>query len=265
MSLEEDILIQDFLKNKLSEKERDEVLLRIENDVVFGDKVRFEEQLLLNLNEKEWSISENSNHDEVEVYEKLLRDKSSQELKNTLQEVNTYYQAKHKKNKLWWLSYASVAAIALIIGVSIFLSSKTSSQELYANYINLSELPSLVERGKTDHKIFIQAQKAFEAKEYDKVLEALTKGVDTIQNNKATMYLYIGISQMELGKFNEAEKTLTRLIKSNLMDAPKGKWYKALLFLKQDDIAKAKEILLEITSSQNNYKYIQAKELLEAL
>ncbi|WP_109301938.1 tol-pal system YbgF family protein [Aquimarina sp. AU474] len=265
MSLEEDILIQDFLKDKLSEKERNEVLFRIENDEIFRDKVNFEQQLFLNLNEKEWSVSKNTGHDEVEVYEQLLRDKSSQELKETLQEVNADYQAKQKKNNRSWWSYAGIAAVALIIGVTVFLSSNTSSQELYANYINLSELPSLVERGKTDHKIFIKAQKAFETKQYDKVLGILANDLDTIQNNKATIYLYIGISQMELGKFNEAEKTFTRLTKSNLIDAPKGKWYMALLFLKQNNTAKAKEILREIMASKNNYKHDQAKELLELL
>ncbi len=265
MSIEEDILIQKFLKNTLSEKEKEEVLLRIENDKHFRDKVNFEKQLIFNLNDTEWSISSTTSHSEIDEYEKLLRSESTRALKKTLHNVNAEYQLKQKKGNKSWLLYTGVAVILVIIGLSIFSPFKTSPDELYANYLDLSELPSLVDRGNSEQKLLIKAQKLFEAKEYDQSLRILENELSTIEKNKAAIYLYTGISQMELEQFDKAEISFNTLIESKLIDSPKGKWYKALLFLKKNELSKAKKILLQITESSSNYKFKEASELLSKL
>ncbi|MDY8135721.1 hypothetical protein [Aquimarina sp. 2201CG5-10] len=263
MSLEEDILIQKFLKNKLSEKERNEVLLRIENDEVFCEKVNFEKQLILNLNDNEWSISTNTNHPEVTEYEELLQSQSTQELKSTLEKVNSDYQNKRKKT---WFLYSSAAAIIIIIGLTIFSSINTSTDTLYAEYSNFSELPSLVDRGNNEERaLLIDAQKFFETKEYDQALHILTTNFNDPQDNKAAIFLYTGIAQMELERYDAAEKTFNTLINSKLIDVPKARWYKALLFIKKSEISKAKEVLSKIARSPSNYKYKEASELLDQL
>ncbi len=267
MSTEEDILIQDFIKNKLSEKERNELLQKMEHDESFREKVNFEKQLYLNLNDNEWSLSKDKNHSEVKEYEKLLKDESTLALKNTLHNVNSEYQKTQNKSSKFWLLYASIAVVIFLIGVFIFSPNKTiPTNELYVNYLKLSDLPSLVDRGKTDQILSTEAQKLFEAKQYDKTLDILiNNGFEDVQKNKATIYLYIGISQMELNQFSKAEKTFDKLIHSKLMDAPKGTWYKALLYIKQNKIERAKEILSEIAKTPNNYKSKEASELLNLL
>ncbi|WP_405206779.1 hypothetical protein [Aquimarina sp. LLG6339-5] len=265
MSIEEDILIQKFLKDRLSEKERNEVLLKMETDSDFREKVNFEKQLLLNLNENKWSISTNHELPEVKEYEALLKSESTEELKNTLDKVNTEYQNIQKKKPRLWFLYSGAAIILLLIGITIFSPFKDSPQELYVSYLDVSELPSLVDRGSSEQKSLIQAQKLFEAKEYSQSLDILEKELSTMQKNKATIYLYTGISQMELGQFTKAEISFNALIESKLIDAPKGTWFKALLFVKQNDIEKAKELLSEIAQSSNNYKSKEASELLDQL
>lgn len=44
-----------------------------------------------------------------------------------------------------------------------------------------------------------------------------------------------------------------------------GLWYKALLYLKAGETENAKIVLLQIQESSSNYKYKEAKELLEKL
>ncbi|WP_025663704.1 tetratricopeptide repeat protein [Aquimarina megaterium] len=265
MSIDEHILIQDFLNNKLTEKERDLVLSRMENDKDFREKVNFEKQLFLNLNDSEWSISSNTSHSEIDEYEVLFRSESTQTLKNTLHIVNSKYQLQQKKRSQSWFLYAGIAVILIIIGLTIFSPFKTSTNELYANYINLSELPSLIDRGNSEQKLLIKAQKLFEAKEYDQSLSILEQQLSTAQKNKAIIYLYTGISQMELGQFDKAEISFNTLIENKFIDSPKGKWYKALLFLKKNDVSKAKNILFQITESSSNYKFKEASELLSKL
>lgn len=266
MSIEEDdILIHNFLRNNLSEKERKEIMLKMEEDETFREKVNFEEQLLLNFNTSEWSISKNSDHPQVREYEDLFRDKSANKLKETLRKTNAKYQETQKPKTKSWLLYSGIAAITVLIGITLFSPSKTSTQELYTSYLSTSDLPSLVDRGNTSQQQLIRAQKLFEAKKYDQTLTILTNDLPEPQKNKAAIYLYTGISQMELGKYHEAEKTFDRLIESPLIDAPKGRWYKALLYIKNKESKKAKGMLLEITKSSTNYKFKEATELLEKL
>ncbi|MFD2562485.1 tetratricopeptide repeat protein [Aquimarina rubra] len=265
MSIEEDILIQNFLRDTLSEKERNEVLLRMENDNDFREKVNFEKQLLLNLNENKWSVSRNQELPEVKEYEALLKSESTQTLTDTISAVNYEYQLKQNSGNQSWLLYTGIAVILFVIGLTIFSPFKASPEELYVSYLDVSELPSLVDRGNSEQKSLIQAQKLFEAREYRQSLDILEKELSIMQKNQATIYLYTGISQMELGQFNKAEISFNALIESKLIDAPKGKWFKALLFLKQNSIEKAKELLSEIAKYPNNYKSKEASELLDQL
>ncbi len=265
MSLEEDILIQKFVRNELSERDRKEILLKMKEDHSFHEKVKFENQLFLNFNSKEWNAIENNDSHEVKAYEVLFREKASQDLKETLSKVNERYQNSQKSTaKFWWLS-ASVAIILILLGTTLFLSRKTHSQELYANYLDLSDVPSLVDRGSNDSRLLIKAQRLFDAKEYEKALQIFINNYKNPEQNKSAIYLYTGIAQMELNKYKEAEKTFDQLYKSDLLDAPKGIWYKALLFIKKNDISKAKEILLIISNSKNHYKKKEARNLLKML
>lgn len=263
MNIEEDILIQNFLKKNLSQQENDKILHRMKVDNDFYEKVKLEEQMFLNFNNDEWNIHTNTNHSDIKEYEKLLRDETTQTLKNTLNKVNQDYQQKQVKPYVSWLQYAGIAAVLIIIAVTIFWPSRVSTDQLYADYIDLSELPSLVNRGENDKNAgLIQAQKLFEEQNYDAVLSILQK---EIPKNKSTTYLYTGISQMELNKFEEAAKTFDQLINSKLIDAPKGKWYKALLFIKTNKLSQARDLLLELTNNSNNYKFEEATKLLKEL
>jgi len=55
------------------------------------------------------------------------------------------------------------------------------------------------------------------------------------------------------------------LSKSNLMDASKGLWYKALVFLKIDDKIEAEKALNQIVENETNYNFNEAKALLKKL
>ncbi|WP_378173571.1 tol-pal system YbgF family protein [Aquimarina sp. SS2-1] len=265
MSIEEDMLIQNFLKDTLSKKERSEVLLKMENDNDFREKVNFEKQLLLNLNESEWSISTNHELQEVKEYEALLKSESTKVLTDTISAVNHEYQLKQNRGSQSWLLYTGIAVILVLIGFTIFSPFKATPEELYVSYLDVSELPSLVDRGSSEQKSLIEAQKLFETKEYDEVLDILINGIDGNTKNRAIVYLYTGISQMELNQFDSAEKTFDELINSNLIDAPKGTWYKCLLYLKQNKTEKAKKLLSEMVKYPNGYKHKEALELLDKL
>ena len=262
MSQKEDILIEQFLKGALSKAEEEIFLKRMENDTKFKKKVVFEKQLRDSLSEEDWSFAKNKTPD-VEAYSEIYKSAEIQQLKHVIRDSNSIYQQPKNTNSRKWFLYASAAVIALLVYISIFKPS-TSSQELYATYIEDTNLPSFISREDSNENHLIRAQQFFEDKNYEKALVIFKKKLKNSSKPEAALYLYTGIAQMELDEFETAEKTFDILIHSDLIDASKGIWYKALLYLKTDRI-EASKLLLEKISQEKLFNAVKAAELLKKL
>ena len=154
--------------------------------------------------------------------------------------------------------------IILLIAIVPFVNNPSSSTELYTSYINTTELPSLSIRGNENKDIRTKAQHLFEQKKYKEALVIFNNELDLSKKQTATVYLYMGIAQMELNQFEKAAHTFDALINSGLMDAPKGNWYKALLYLKMEKTEDSK-VILNIISNKKLYNNQQADALLNEL
>ncbi|NQY27907.1 MAG: hypothetical protein HRT69_00375 [Flavobacteriaceae bacterium] len=262
MNINDDILIEKYLDNTLSAQEKEIVVTRMENDPIFKEKVSFEKQLLDTFSKEKWSFIENTNATSVQEYSELF--KKEGKLKQVLKEAKTNYNAPKKKTNFNWYLYASAAMIVLLIAIVPFVNKSSSSTELYASYLNTTELPSLSIRGNENKDVRTKAQHLFEQKKYKEALVIFNSELDLSKKQTATVYLYMGIAQMEINQFEKAVHTFDALINSGLMDAPKGHWYKALLYLKMKKIKDSKVILNSI-SSKKLYNYQQANDLLKAL
>ncbi len=258
MSLEEDILIEKFLRGELSEKEHAKFLNRLENDPLFHEKVTLESQLSSFLDDNDWYSLQNENPAEVKAYEEIIASDEITELKAILKDINAKQQKANTTKRINWPLYASAALIALIVSLYLIMRPSVTSEKLYSEYISLSDLPSLVVRSTTTNTDLIEAQKLFEAKNYSEALYIFRKNID--QKN-STVLLYKGISEMQLDKFQEAENTFKALSNSDYIDAEKGYWYRALLNLKRDSIKQVKTLLHTITSN----KYYNSNKALELL
>ena len=260
MSLEEDILIERFLKNELSETENNDVLERIGSDALFREKILFEQQLFETLDENNWSFAKNTDPSEAKDFENLFKSNEIKNIKKSIAKANEKFKKKKSSTFKKWPLYSSAAVIALLISVYLFNPKNQTSEEIYLSYITTTGLPSIINRGEENKfaQLF-QAQRYFENKEYSSAINLLSEEFKNYSNN-SNIYLYLAISQMELNQFQEAEKTLDSLINSNLIDAEKGYWFKSLLFLKSKKIQKAKATLSIII--KNNYFNSKKSEIL---
>lgn len=255
MKITEDILIEKYLRNQLSKEELTSFNKRFNLDTLFKEKVKLEKQLSQSLNENQWSAIDNSPL--LNEYKEVFKSKEISSLKEQLKEENAIYQNSFKKK---FLTYYLVASI-LVFFISIsFLLQKESSQKLYSTYLNQTELNSFITRGDNKNEL-IEAQTFFENKDYAKALTIFEKAILNKKNVSSNLYLYIGITQLKLDKTEKALSTFNALIHSDLLDAPKGYWFKALLYLKDEDTKKSKEILNEIVEKKL-YNYQKAKKLL---
>ena len=260
MNLEDDILIERFLRNELSEEEKQTFLDRLDTDAEFREHFAMEKQLSESLDDNSWSFVEERDLEEVVEYESLFKTEETKNIKQAILKAQGDYQNSQKPSKNWFL-YVAAAVVVVLFSVLMFNNSPKSNNDLFASYFNESDLLSLVDRAGYD-SIFNIAQTSFENEEYNNVVKSLSPIVDTVQN--ANAYLYLAISQIELDSYSDAEKTLDKLIESNLLDNQKGYWYKSLLFLKSNQIEKSKKELERII--QNSYYNSQrAEELLKEL
>ncbi|KAB1154501.1 hypothetical protein F7018_13270 [Tenacibaculum aiptasiae] len=264
MNLEDDILIERFLRKELSNEERTNFLKRIEIDEAFKECFLLEKRLLESFNDNDWSFAQNITSKEVEEYTELFRSEKGVSLKNTISEVNAIYkkESQSKKRKLFYIS-GIAATIVLLIVINLFKEDNNST-DYYNEYIMLNELPSFINRGEASEiKKLVSAENYFKKKEYKEVLSNLNK-ISNLKLKDGNYYVYKGISLIELKKYDKAEKTLDTLISGDLLDAQKGYWYKSLLFIKANQLDKAKKELKFII--ENNYfKHKEAKELLTKL
>ena len=260
--MEDDILIDNYLKGLLSENELKSFLERLELDAEFKEQFKLEEQLFNSLNEDSWSFVEQKDS-EVNEYSKLLENDDLQNLKKTLNRVNTEYKESSNKKRKFSFYYLAAASIAILICLSIFLNQDQNNQQLVNDYLDTSSFPSFVSRGETSTDDLISAQQFFENEDYQKSLDIFIPVIETDKAN-GPVYLYTGIAQMKLEQYVNADTTFNKLINSNLLDAQKGHWYKALLYLKQDKVEDSKAILESIISN-SYHNHSKAKALLETL
>lgn len=263
MQFKDDILIENFLIKQLSKEEKTVFLKRLATDISFKEKFEFEKQLFEILNEEDWNFQSNTNSNEINAYLDVIRSDEIVNLKNQLKKENEIYKKNITKKTNPLFLYA-VASIVLLFSVFYVLKlNKPSTETLYASYLEKTEFTSLITRGENTKELS-KAQVYFDNKDYKKALLIFEK---LIQNKKllsGSLYIYTGVSQMELNQFDKAEKTFDNLIQSDFLDAEKGYWFKALLYLKEKNIEKSKMLLNKIVIN-NWYQYEEAKKLLNEL
>jgi tetratricopeptide (TPR) repeat protein len=267
MNIENDILIEKFLRNELSQEERNDFLERIETDADFREQYLMEKQLFETLDETNWSFMDDVDTKELREYEELYRSDEIQNLKAVIQNVATESKdSSLSRSKI--IGFISGFAAAVVIGFILlkpmFVDSKLNSGELYAEYAALNNLPSFVERGDNpEQNLLIEGEEFFDAKNY---ADATKKFYQFLKKEKniSSVYIYIALAETELSNYTEALNILNQLKDSDLIDAEKAFWYKSLVYLRSKDISKAKKELNFIVSN-SLFNKEKAKELLEKI
>ncbi len=265
MSLQEDILIENYLKDILSESEKKDFNERMQNDAAFKEKVLFEKKLSKTLDQNDWSFVESDKSNDIKDVEEVFKSEEVQEIKKSILIAQNEFKKSQKNNKnIIYLAVASIALLFSAYSLFVTVNKPYTSSELYAKYINSTELYSSVSRGSNEsQKKLIIAESYFREEKYFEALPIFKKILNSEKDN-AQLYIYTAISQIELNKFREAEAVLNNLIKTDLIDAEKGYWYKSLLYLKMNKLSETKSELQFII--ENDYfKSKEAKELLSKI
>jgi len=263
MTLQDQENIIAFLRNELSEFKRQKFLDSLTNNQELAHEFELHKKLFESLGKNTWSEATQNNLD----YQELLAIAKSEQI-SELRHILEATSAKHKMSSNWkvfkkW-KLLSVAALTLaLVGIFSIFDSNPNYQELFEQYEQKSSVTSTIERGKSQSDIEVQIETAYRKKEYRKaVILTHSLSLDTITN--ASIFLYLGDSYTKLNEYSKAIHTFDQLIGSNLLDAQKGYWFKALTYLKMEDPSNIRATL-EYIIANKLYNDWLAEELLRKI
>ncbi|MFD0835082.1 tetratricopeptide repeat protein [Mariniflexile aquimaris] len=237
------ILFENYLLGELSKEETIAFETRIETDPKFKESFNTYKELT--------SFLEN----------KFENEAASTAFQTNLKNISkTYFDKQESPVKSIkfkpWLS-AAAASVVLLISIVLFNNLSTPVYSDYANYDSIS----LTVRGEQD-ALLHTAENAFNAKDFAKAEEAF-KSLMVLDKDNVELQFYRGVANVELNKFETAEKLLLSLSKGQSVYKNKAKWYLALSNLKQEEYDECIEILKTIPEDAEEYK--QAQKLIKKL
>jgi len=155
-----------------------------------------------------------------------------------------------------WIGAAAAIGL-LLLSIAFWPSSQS---KLFYEYAGYEDLPSMTQRSTENDLSKIESE--FKNENYESVLELIN---DVPVNEKhPNVFLYESLALAEKGQFDQAHNRIDEFIGSEFMDAEQGYYYKALLFVKQKENNKAKDILSDIVEQGMPFQQ-EASELLKRL
>lgn len=168
------------------------------------------------------------------------------------------------------ISTSVAASIILLFAIGFNLFNPfgiSSSQEIYNNYYS-KYLAVCTNRSTIDIGLnSFYTRTAFEAYQNNKYDLAKQNFELVLQEDTTNMMLifYLGICNMELGKYEEAELLFLDLVKDeNHLFWEQSYWYLSLNYMAQDKKKEAKFYLIQI-ENQRMCRYNEAKKILKLL
>ncbi|WP_103068342.1 tetratricopeptide repeat protein [Aquimarina sediminis] len=265
--------IETYLSGLMNDSEKEAFELKMASDPKLDEEIQIHRSVASAIGEKEWVLQkEGDNREEIDKIKNLKRGKVYSEIEKKIQEVGSQYSdesERKKKNILFYYIGAIAAVIAILLLVQYFDNSPTTTETLYVEYCDWSELPSLVMQSDVNNEIE-EGERLFTNKHYEEAIIVFSQIVnrqaeDNVIDNRAHALSYLGASYLEIGDYQNALKTFDSLLQKDFLDSSKGYWYKALVYIKMGDKEKAKKELLLTLKKETNYNYDKAKELLKKL
>lgn len=258
--------IEAYISGSMSTEDAQQFELEMEMQPELKEEVALYTSINHHLTETEYDdvIPDSDYKKELDTY---LKNEEAVAIKKKLSRVKEEYMAtlqKEKpKSKIRPLYYilSSAAVIALVFGL---LFTKNSNEDLYANYYQSSDLPSFTSRS-DQTSLLSKASINFKEGNLETSLTTFQEYITKTEDVDPLVYVYTGLIYSENQELQKAIAQFDLLEQSKNLDRSRALWYKALTYLKFEKMSKAKEMLTVILENRSNYKYQEAKELLDKL
>lgn len=251
-----------YLSGNMSDRESKNFEKEIENDSSLKKEFELHKQLYSHFKE-EYISSEIPNNEYIQELNRFIDSDEAKEIREKLQvaKYNHKEQSKKLKPKIY---IRLLAATILLIVISRVGYEFIKTPNLYDDYYDLNDLPSLVKRNDSKSQLY-NGLEFFNESDYNAAIKSFEAYKTSEIQIDSLMFLYLGASYLQLDQYSLAIENFNVVSNSQLLDKSKGLWFKALTHLKANDIDNAISILEEIVQNPTNFKYNQAQELLKEL
>ncbi|MEM9339409.1 MAG: tetratricopeptide repeat protein [Bacteroidota bacterium] len=253
-------LIEDYLDERLDEVAVADFEKRLEEDSSLAEEVATQKEIRLYLGNDD-SLSIEKDPLEMKKYIDFFNSQEALSYKNELADARDHYTnaVTNKKPLLPYLVAASLVLIAVFALTVIFSGDDTKD---VASFYTWEELPSFYVRSEQSSRLSL-GEESFKEKKYDQAFAIFQSELADSDLQNADVYLYLSLSQFELGKHTEALQTLDDLLATDLLDRYKARWYKALIYFSLNEKPNAKMELEHMLSDQFTFFDERAKTLLD--
>ncbi len=239
----EDERLEKYLKDELTESERNQFEEDLEKDPELAEALRLQKDLLLGI-------------------KMHFDDRLKEEFKKIdLESEKTGDAGKTQMRTLW--KWAASAAVGLtLVGVFYFMNAQDRNQRLFTAYY--SDFPNIIERTQRDTESPMeQAFVYFQNEEWQEASEAFA----AMQAEQPTIFypqFYQALSLLNLDRASDAVPLFEAVLQStDTRFTDPARWYLSLAYLKMDNEDQA---IATLESIDENSPYASdAKELLDKL
>jgi tetratricopeptide (TPR) repeat protein len=253
--------INQYLKGTLPEDEKLVFEQKLVEDDGLREEMIIQKQLFLLqgvvTNDLPFSTS---NERELRDIQSKLQSEEYQILSNKIRKAGIETQNKSNQHKNYWQKYAVAASIVLVFSLLFYFNSQNSLENYYHENVNWEELPSFIEKGNAEND-FQNGENFFKNKDYKNAITTFKK-----INGDDKLYpfalMYLGASYDLNNENDKAIQTFQELSRlTSFEEHSKGYWYELLIYLKQNNLEKAKELKAVILEDNNNYNYIEVQKI----
>lgn len=259
--------IDDYVNDRLTVPEK----AAFEAKMWVDAALRSEVQVYLDMHEvfgEEMNSSPKGQGDERrEELMNLLLNKDGKKINDAIEKAGSQYfevQSKRKRTMkgLYWVG---IILLLLLLGIAYWYgqSRDYDSENLYASYKDFNTLPSLINRG--SQSTLARGEELFKEKKYQEASIVFNDYLEDQEEYNTPVQLYLACCLMELGDVSRAITILMGISKGGSLDAGIANWYLGLAYIKNNNYAKANEIMEGIASDPQNFNYSEADKLLKKL
>jgi len=256
--------IERYLSGDMTTQEKKKFLQEVKNDAALKEALELEDGLRKHLKgdfETAKLFQQSSYKKELSNF---ISSPDGRFSKIKIKEAqDLYFKSKVSKTK-WVRIITTSAAILMILFGLFYMFTQPSSENLYAQYYDPTDLPSFTQRTDKTNKLSAITQ-SFKDEQWLKTQEEIDVYLNSATQINPLVYIYQGLTSTEQGNLPDAISAYERLENAETIDASRAFWFKALTYLKFNNKEKATEVLQTITQDQNNYKYREAVILLNKL
>lgn len=263
--MEDELLIAGFLRGDLNNDQQKFVEGRIASDKEFSDLYHKERELFNAYDGESWNFEERDT-EEVAELTAFFKSEEFKKFEGLIKAAKPTQEAPTKVRRINMKMLVVAASIAFLIGffwVSTTGNGTTRVEDSYMEYLNASEIPSMIHRSVTEDNSLAEAENYFKQGDFEKALPVFEKALE-VTKDSSNLYLYTAVSYTQLKKYDDANRVLDQLISSDLLDSSKGYWYKALNLLLSGEKEEGIGLLNEIVKN-NYFKHLEATALLKKL